>query len=225
MPGTALLLKTRDQLVDAPTQPLQLTQCILCGLAKLDTVQLKSATPGFRSQIVVRHPIQTLHNQSLPPEDTVPLPLSTRALFLPCGGALALLVTTAAPGRSQAPSDSAAVETTVGRYHQALSQGDSAVALALLSPAAVIVESGRIESLGEYRSHHLPADIAFAQAVKATRSPVSVSVRGDVAWTTATTTARGTYGGRPIDSAAAELMVLIRAPGGWTISAIHWSSR
>ena len=113
----------------------------------------------------------------------------------------------------------------MGRYHQALSQGDSAAALFLLSPAAVIVESGRIESFGEYRSHHLPADIAFAQAVKATRSPVRLSVRGDVAWTTATTTARGTYGGRPIDSAGAELMVLIRTPGGWAISAIHWSSR
>jgi ketosteroid isomerase-like protein len=113
----------------------------------------------------------------------------------------------------------------VERYHKALAHGDSAAALALLSPAAVIVESGRIESFREYRSHHLPADIAFARAVKATRSPVGVTVKGDVAWTTATTTARGTYGGKPINSAGAELMVLTRTPTGWTISAIHWSSR
>ena len=225
MPGTIFLLKTRDQLVDSPTQPLQLTQCILCGLAKLDTVQLKSATPRFRSQIVVRHPIQILHNQSLPPEDTVRIPLPTLAILLRCGGALVLLVTATARGGAQAPSDSTAFAAAVERYHNALSQGDSAAVLALLSPAAVIVESGRIESFREYRSHHLPADIAFARAVKATRSPVRVSVMGDVAWTTATTTARGTYGGKPIDSAGAELMVLIRMPGGWTISAIHWSSR
>ena len=153
------------------------------------------------------------------------IPLPTLAILLRCGGALALLVTAAAPGRAQAPSDSAAVAAAVERYHKALSQGDSTAALALLSPTAVIAESGSIESLREYRSHHLPADIAFARAVKATRSPVRVSVKGDVAWTTAITTARGTYDGKPVNSAGAELMVLTRSPGGWTISAIHWSSR
>jgi ketosteroid isomerase-like protein len=89
----------------------------------------------------------------------------------------------------------------------------------------VIAESGGIESLREYRAHHLPADIAFARAVKSTRSPVQVSVRGDVAWTIASSATRGTYGGKPVNSAGAELMVLTRSHGQWTISAIHWSSR
>jgi hypothetical protein len=113
----------------------------------------------------------------------------------------------------------------VERYHKALSTGDSAAALALLSPTAVIAESGMIESLREYRSHHLEADIAFAQAVKSIRSPVLVSVRGDAAWSIASSTTRGTYTGKPINSASAELMVLTRSAGKWVISAIHWSSR
>ena len=118
-----------------------------------------------------------------------------------------------------------AVAGVVDGYHHALAVGDSAAALALLSPNAIIVESGGVESLREYRSHHLPADIAFARAVKATRSPVRVTVRGDVAWTDATSTTRGKYGGKTVNSGGAELMVLTRAPAGWKINAIHWSSR
>jgi ketosteroid isomerase-like protein len=138
------------------------------------------------------------------------------------------LVLTSIPATAalaQAHSDSAAVAAAVEGYHQALSKGDSAAALALLSPAAVIVESGRIESLGEYRSHHLPADIAFARAVKSIRTPVLVSIRGDVAWTVARSTTRGTYRGKPMNSAGAELMVLTRSADKWAIRAIHWSSQ
>lgn len=47
---------------------------------------------------------------------------------------------------------------------------------------------------------HLPADIAFARAVKANRSPVHVTVRGDVAWTNATSMTRGVYRGKPIEA-------------------------
>ena len=98
-------------------------------------------------------------------------------------------------------------------------------ALALLAPDAVVLESGDTESLAEYRSRHLPADIAFAQAVRETRSAIRVTVRGDAAWAVSTTSVLGTYRTRPIDSAGAELMVLSRTPKGWVISAIHWSSR
>lgn len=142
------------------------------------------------------------------------LAISLPSLAIPSAAALA-----------QAHSDSAAVAAAVERYHKALSQGDSIAALALLSPTAVIAESGGIESLREYRSHHLPADIAFARAVKSTRAPVLVSIRGDVAWTIGSSATRGTYGGKPINSVGAELMVLTRSDGKWAISAIHWSSR
>jgi ketosteroid isomerase-like protein len=112
----------------------------------------------------------------------------------------------------------------VERYHQALVDGDSLAALALLAQDAVILESGGLESREEYRSHHLPADIAFAGAVKGTRSPVKTWTRGDVAWTTATSLVRGNYQKRVVNSSGAELMVLTRTAGGWKIRAIHWSS-
>lgn len=141
------------------------------------------------------------------------------------GGAIMPLIAFPGAASAQGTGDSTAVAAVVERYHRALANGDSAAALALLADDAVIVESGSIESRQEYRSHHLPADLAFARAVKAARSPVRVALRGDVAWTTATSTARGNYRGKPVHSIGAELMVLTRSAGGWKISAIHWSSR
>lgn len=124
-----------------------------------------------------------------------------------------------------AQGDSAEVARVVTAYHHAMSQGDSAAALALLSSDAVILESGGVETRDEYRSHHLPADIAFAMAVAGQRSSPRVSVRGDVAWAWSTSSSQGEFRGRPVNSAGAELMVLTRTPGGWKINAIHWSSR
>lgn len=121
--------------------------------------------------------------------------------------------------------DSAAVVSVVDRFHRALATGDSLGALNLLTPDAVILESGGVETRVEYRSHHLPGDIAFARAVSRERGPIRVKVRGDVAWATSTSTARGEYRERAVNSAGAELMVLARTANGWRISAVHWSSR
>jgi len=121
--------------------------------------------------------------------------------------------------------DSAAVAGVIAKYHEALAAGDSATALALLTDDVVILESGGIETRAEYRSHHLPADIGFAKAVRSQRSPVHVRLHGDMAWASSTSTAQGEMNGRTINSAGAELMVLTRTAQGWKISAIHWSSR
>ena len=121
--------------------------------------------------------------------------------------------------------DSAAVVDVVTRYHAALASADSAAALRLLAPDAVVLESGGMETVREYRSHHLPADISFAAAVPSTRTLARVTVRGDVAWVASTSTTQGELRGRAINSAGAELMVLVRSPDGWRITAIHWSSR
>lgn len=123
------------------------------------------------------------------------------------------------------PDDSMAVASVVHRFHAALEAGDSISALALLAPEAVILESGGIETREEYRAHHLPADAAFAGAVRSVRTPPRVIVRGDAAWSTSTSTARGEFRGRAVNSAGAELVVLTRQGDGWTINAIHWSSR
>ena len=131
----------------------------------------------------------------------------------------------AAVPASHKAADSAAVAGTVRRYHEALARGDSAAALALLAPGAVVLESGGMETLAEYRAHHLPADIEFARAIPEKRGAIQVRVAGDAAWAASTSTAQGTFRGRAVDSSGAELMVLERTPDGWRIAAIHWSSR
>ncbi len=123
-------------------------------------------------------------------------------------------------------SDSAAVAAVVHRYDAALASGDSATALALLAPDAVVLESGGMESRAEYRSHHLPADMAYARAVKGVSSPVHVVIEGNAAWASSTSVSQGEYRGKAVNSAGSELMVLTRgADGAWRIRAIHWSSR
>jgi ketosteroid isomerase-like protein len=123
------------------------------------------------------------------------------------------------------PSDSANVVQVVARFHGALASGDSAAALGLLDRDAIILESGAVESREEYRSHHLPADIEFARAVKSKQSVVRVRLSGNIAWVASTSTTKGQFTDRPIDSDGAELVVLRRAESGWRIAAIHWSSR
>jgi ketosteroid isomerase-like protein len=113
----------------------------------------------------------------------------------------------------------------VDRFHEALSAGDSSTALALLALDATILESGDIESRDEYRSHHLAADIAFSRAVASQPGPRKVTIQGDAAWVSSTSVTQGEYRGRQVNSISAELMVLTRTPQGWTIRAIHWSSR
>lgn len=128
-------------------------------------------------------------------------------------------------GHNAAPADSAEVAATVDRFHRALAAADSAGALALLTDDVQILESGGTEDRAEYRSHHLGSDIEFARTVPSRRGATAVRVHGDVAWATSTSTTEGTFRGRAINSAGAELMVLVRTPEGWRIAAIHWSSR
>lgn len=137
---------------------------------------------------------------------------------------LLFLVPAVLPAQTDSP-DSAAVAQAVADYHAALARGDSAAALALLAPDAVILESGGLESRDEYRAHHLPGDIGFARAVPSRRGPIRVTLAGDVAWAVSSSETTGTFRDRAINSTGVELMVLSRTPEGWRIRAIHWSSR
>ncbi len=122
-------------------------------------------------------------------------------------------------------ADSAAAASVVTRFHEALAAGDSATALSLLSDDVVILETGGVETLADYRAHHLPADIAFARAVPSQRAAMTVHVVGDAAWSYGTSVTQGEYGGRQVNSSGAELVVLTRQGSTWKIRAIHWSSR
>lgn len=124
-----------------------------------------------------------------------------------------------------AEGEEALVKATVAAFHQALHAGDREAALRLLAPDAVVLEGGDLETRQQYEDHHLAADIQFARATRSTRSAISATVQGDAAWVSSASTTSGTFNGKPINLGGAELMVLTRAPGGWLIRAIHWSSR
>lgn len=150
------------------------------------------------------------------------------------GAAALAALLAAAPAHAQAhdhqammgaASDSAAVVQAVEAYHAALRGGDAEAALALLADDVRIAESGGLETREEYRSHHLPGDMAFAGAVKRVPGTIHVTVLGDVAWAVSSSRTTGTFRERAIDSNGAELMVLTRHDGAWRIRAIHWSSR
>lgn len=72
-----------------------------------------------------------------------------------CLGCLAAVSTSHSGVAQSAATDSAAVAAVVEGFHAALSRGDSTTAPALMTAAAVILESGGIETRGESRSGHL----------------------------------------------------------------------
>lgn len=125
-----------------------------------------------------------------------------------------------------ASPDSAEAVAAVERFRGALSRGDSATVLGMLAPDVIILESGDVETLAEYRRHHLPADIEFARAIPGTHTLTSAVVHGDAAWVSSTSITQGRMKDRAINSAGAELIVLSRRDGHspWQIRAIHWSS-
>jgi ketosteroid isomerase-like protein len=116
------------------------------------------------------------------------------------------------------------IAATVAAFHDALKKGDRAAVMALLAPDAQILEGGHAESREEYEKGHLASDIEFAQAVPSTREKIVVRQEGPAAWATSASRVSGTFKGREVNSAGAELIVLTKTPDGWLIRAIHWSS-
>lgn len=137
---------------------------------------------------------------------------------------LTLVVAPATLGAQEA-ADSTGVLVAVRAYHAALAASDSAAAIRLLHPDVVIFESGRAETLVEYRGGHLPADIQFAAATRRVVTRETVAVAGDLALYTGESHTTGRVRGREIDARGVETLVLMRTGDGWSIRHIHWSSR
>jgi ketosteroid isomerase-like protein len=145
------------------------------------------------------------------------------ARFAPC---LSLLLAVAQSAAAQIGStDAAAVAATVQSFHAALSSGNPEAAARHLAADAVVLEGGKKETRKQYIEHHLLEDIKFAEAVPSTRGQAEVTIAGDVAWASSTSTTQGTYQSKALSLVGAELMVLTRTSSGWQIRAIHWSSR
>ncbi len=126
---------------------------------------------------------------------------------------------------AQQATDEGAVRAVVTRFHNAVTKGDAAAAMAVVAADALFLEAGGVETRAEYQKNHLPGDIEFEKTVPMSRSALRIVVAGDAAWSTCTSEFKGTFQGRTIDSIGTELMVLSRGPQGWQIRAVHWSSR
>ena len=133
-----------------------------------------------------------------------------------------VLATAAAVAAEEAPDPQ--ITATVDAFHDALKKGDRAAVMALLAPDAQILEGGHAESRAEYEKGHLASDIEFAKAVASTRENLVARQEGSAAWVTSSSRVSGSFKGRDVKSAGAELIVLSKAADGWRIRAIHWSS-
>jgi len=148
-------------------------------------------------------------------------PLTRSALAVAFGFSLA-----ATPALAQsAGADSSAAVATVERFHSALTAGDSARAVALLANDVSVVESGAVQTRAEYLSHHLGADMKASQGSKAVRTLIQVRIIGNAAYVVSKTVTPPTGAEGSTGSELAELMVLSKAASGWSIRAVHWSSR
>jgi ketosteroid isomerase-like protein len=153
-----------------------------------------------------------------------PLSLCFRRLDVGVLIGVCLAVCTACAPAPQ-PEDVTGVTGTFEAFYAAMKTGDRAAAMATIAPDAVFVEGGRLETRAEYESNHLPADIQFEQAVSGTRGPLQIRFNGSTAWVIATTEYEGTFEGAPVHFISAQLMVLTRSDGPWSIRSVHWSSR
>jgi ketosteroid isomerase-like protein len=120
--------------------------------------------------------------------------------------------------------DPAGVTATVEAFYGAMKAGNTAAAMQTLAPDALFLEGGRLETRAEYETNHLPADIEFERAVAGKRSPLRITFNGNTAWVVATSEYEGTFRDAPVNFVSAQLMVLTRDDGPWTIRTVHWSS-
>ena len=123
-----------------------------------------------------------------------------------------------------AAADAAAITSAAEDFHKALAAGKPDQVMALLAPDALIIEGGTVQTHDEYQHEHLAEDIAYARAVPSTQRSIVVRQEGNVAWVTSTFSVTGSFEDKPVDSLAAETMVLTKTPAGWRIRTIHWSS-
>ena len=124
-----------------------------------------------------------------------------------------------------ADTDSDDASAVVTAFHAAIRVGDTPTVMKLLATDATILEQGGRESRDEYRNHHLPEDIKFAQAVPTRREGVQARVSGNVAWVTSLSASQGTFQGSAVNVSGSELVVLTKGADGWSIRSVHWSSR
>jgi len=115
---------------------------------------------------------------------------------------------------------------TVSAFHTALRAGDKDKALALMSPAVMIYESGYVErSRDEYAGHHLQGDIDFSKTTLRKVLRHSERIDGATATVLEETETTGSVKGKPVHSFGVETAMLEKKDDDWVIVHVHWSSR
>lgn len=114
----------------------------------------------------------------------------------------------------------------VDAFHAALTNGDKAAAIDLLSADVLIFESGFVErSRAEYASHHLDGDIAFSKTAsrKVLRQGERTEGKTAIVWQETETI--GSSKGKEVHVLGTETAVLEKSGDKWKIVHVHWSSR
>jgi uncharacterized protein (TIGR02246 family) len=124
------------------------------------------------------------------------------------------------------PVEAAPAVDVVERFSAALKAGDLQQAGSLLAPDVLILESGGAErSREEYLSGHARADAEFLKDAQVQIRHRTARVEGDLAWVGTESELQATGKDGVLTLLATETMLLERAPEGWRIVHIHWSSR
>lgn len=124
-----------------------------------------------------------------------------------------------------APIVAGSPESVVAAFSAALKRGDADAVESLMSPQAIIAESGGAErSFEEYAGHHMPSDMAFTSAVDFSLKKRDVIAGSEIAVVISESQIHGTFRGEPIHSGMIETMTLRRSEDSWLIEHIHWSS-
>ena len=139
--------------------------------------------------------------------------------------AICVTASSALAQESETTPEESAIRAVVLGFKAALAGGDSTAAIGYLHPDLVVYEAGHAESLAEYRSGHLGADMEFAAAVATQPVEQGLIVREDMALWVSEGESRGEFRGRQIESHGTETIVLIPTDAGWKILHVHWSSR
>ena len=117
-------------------------------------------------------------------------------------------------------------EQTVAAYHQALVDGDTEAARALLADDLILFEDGVAEtSLEHYAEGHLKADAAFSNGAKLELELQRKWMEGDTATVSSIYDLKTKYKGKRYHMKSAETMTLKKVDGRWVIVHIHWSNK
>jgi ketosteroid isomerase-like protein len=129
----------------------------------------------------------------------------------------------ALPSLAQTPRTPAEI---VDAFHQALSFGDTAKALSMLSRELVVYEFGLVDaSLQAYAFQHLPGDMNLASQTQWTLQTRRMGGTGDQRWVLSNYRVTGTGAkGEPLDQVTLETIILQKIGDDFRIAHIHWST-